>query len=259
MQKFIRKNWYILLAIGIILILQSDIHSFAEGAAEIFRNRPGVTQNDMNKAQYFAEPFVNLIGYATGFVLVFVVAWQGLQTAVDLVYFYIPMVRGILQPRPNAAGVMGLINSTTTVSDDMLKAMELNGANNTQSGLGAGPSMPGGPMGSPMGGPMGGGPMGGMSGPMGGMGGPMGGMGGPMGNPGMGNNPQNKKSVIFSYLKNRAVSLILLMVCIVVLISSSVLTDTGLNLGAWFIKIMSLFNGKVEEQITIVTFLNQIF
>lgn len=246
MKHITSKYWLQMALLGVLLIIVTGgPNALAETTADVFKGHSGVTSENMEQASYIAKPFVDVLGNITGFILLLLVAWQAVQTALDLVYLYIPILRSLLMPSQNPQqGMMGVIGGITTVSDDMLKAVELNSSNVSQGQVGAGP-MPQ-PQSFGMSGQMGG-PMGGMQ--PGGMG-----MGGPMGgtNPAMGNTPQNKKSTIVSYLKNRSVSLIFLAIAIPVLVTSSVLMDTGLNLGAWLIKLLGILNGRIEEQLTII-------
>lgn len=232
--------------------------AYADNPADYFKGKAGISKENMEQGTKIASPLLNLLGTGAGFIFAVVVAWQVIQTAIDLAYLYIPLLRGILSPDDTNGASNGqnpsFFSRLTTVSDSMQKAMELNGSNVEQTNLGAGASSGmGGNMGmnGGMNGGMGGsrfGGMGGMSGGMG-MGGMSSGMGMGMGqqsNPGMGNAPINKKNTALTYFKDRAVALVLLMVCIGVL-SSSVLTDSGINLAELILKVLAFFNGKVES------------
>lgn len=232
--------------------------AYADNASSIFKHKGGVTQENMETGQRLGAPLWNLLGTGAGLIFSFIVAWQVFQTSIDLMYLYVPITRGLLAPNQDPQAQQGFFSSLTTVSDDMQKAMELNGSNLNQNAMGAG-GMQGG-MGM-NGGGMG---MGGMQGGMGmnrgmgmGMNGGMGmGMNGGMGmtNPSMGNQPINKKNTAITYFKNRALSLILLMVCIGVL-ASSVLTDSGINLAELIMKILNFFNTGLEEKLSTILFL----
>ena len=232
---------------------------YADNASSIFKHQGGVTKEQMETGQKLGGPLFNLIGISAGCIFSFIVAWQVLQTAVDLLYLYVPFLRGLLSPNQDPQAQGGVLSSMTTISDDMQKALELNGSNLNQNAMGAG-GMQGG-MGGGMAGGMG---MGGMSGGMGmnhgmgmGMGGMSGGMGmggmGGMTNPSMGNMPVSKKNTALTYFKNRALSLILLMVCIGVL-ASSILTDSGINLAELVMKILSFVNHGLEDKISTILF-----
>lgn len=232
---------------------------YADNASSIFKHQGGVTKEQMETGQKLGSPLFNVIGISAGCIFSFIVAWQVLQTAVDLLYLYVPFLRGLLSPNQDPQAQGGVLSSMTTISDDMQKALELNGSNLNQNAMGAG-GMQGG-MGGGMAGGMG---MGGMSGGMGmnrGMGMGMGGMSGGMGmggmdgmtNPSMGNMPFSKKNTALTYFKNRALSLILLMVCIGVL-ASSILTDSGINLAELVMKILSFLNNGLEDKISTILF-----
>ena len=232
---------------------------YADNASSIFKHKGGVTKEQMETGQKLGGPLFNLIGISAGCIFSFIVAWQVLQTAIDLLYLYVPFLRGLLSPNQDPQAQGGVLSSMTTISDDMQKALELNGSNLNQNAMGAG-GMQGG-MGGGMAGGMG---MGGMSGGMGmnqgmGMGGMSGGMGmgmggmGGMTNPSMGNMPFSKKNTALTYFKNRALSLILLMVCIGVL-ASSILTDSGINLAELVMKILSFVNQGLEDKISTIIF-----
>lgn len=239
MKKKINKYWLVMLILGVWLIVATGGPSvLAETVADALKGQGGVTGENMKQAQYIAKPFADLIGNITGFILVILVVWQALQTTIDLFYYYVPISRNFLMPNanPQQGGMTTVVQQLATVSDDMIKALG-QGSNQPQNQV-----QPGG---------MG---MGGMQNGMG-MGGMQGGMGMQSGM-GMGAQPQaqqpQQKNVITSYLKYRMVTLIFLTIAITVLVSSTVLTDTGLNLGAWIVQLLENLNGKVEEQLTII-------
>lgn len=251
-NKFVRRYWLPILALGIILIVVSNTpHVFADSTSDLFKNHPGVTKQNMDQAQKIGSPVYVILGNLAGFIAVLVVAWQGVQTAIDLAYYYIPFTRTLLNPGANQAqpqqggmgGSMGMSGGMggmgggmgmsggmggggvapqpaqrnfLIVSDDMLKAMELNGSNQAQQGAGAGPMMGGG-------------------------------MGMGMQNQAAGAAPANKRSVVASYFVSRVVSTVFLGVCIAALLTSSIFLDSGLNLGSLVVKGMSFFNGNVEK------------
>lgn len=83
----------------------------------------------------------------------------------------------------------------------------------------------------------GGGAMGGMNGGM--MGG-MGAMGGGQ------QQPKSTKSVILGYFKKRVFFIVIFSVCTIVL-TSSIVTDCGINLGKLFLKATAALNGNLSE------------
>lgn len=202
-----------------------------------------ITEDNMKQAGVVATPIVNAIGTVTGFVLLIVMAGVGLITALDLAYIGIPRLRPLLAP--NAGG--------------------------TQAG---GMSSPMGGMGMHGRGMMGGGMMGGspqpsagghqwvsdealasvaMAGafvqPAGGGMSPMGGGMGMMGGGMMGGTPQQpvkQSSVIFTYLKKRVFFVILFVVALI-LLTSSVLLDCGINIAELSIKVFNKLNGNISN------------
>ena len=96
----------------------------------------------------------------------------------------------------------------------MLQAMEEAGNQASQGGMGGGMPMGGG-MGMPMGGGM-----------------------------GMQQAPPSRKNVLVTYFKKRLLSIVILGVCATVLFSS-LLLDTGINMGEFVLKIISFFNDVV--------------
>lgn len=248
-NKFVRQHWAPILILGIILIITANSPSVYAAASDAFKNHPGVTTENMNQAQKIGGPIYTIFGNLAGLIAIIVVVWQGVQTAIDLMYYYMPFTRSLLNPGANQqapqqgsgmGGGMGMSGgmgmgggmggggasapqpaqrSFLIVSDDMLKAMELNGSNQTQQGAGAGQGMGG-----------------------------MGGMGGGMGmNPSAGAAPANKSSVVTKYFTLRVVSMIMLGLCITVLLTSSILLDSGINIGSLIVKGLSFVNGNAEK------------
>ena len=201
-----------------------------------------ITGDNMKQAGVVATPIVNAIGTVTGFVLLIVMAGVGLITTLDLAYIGIPRLRPLLAP--NAGG------------------MQAGGMSSPMGGMGMG--MHGrGMMG---GGMMGGGMMGGSPQPSAGgyrwvsdealasvaMAGasvqPAGGMP-PMGGGMMGATPQQpvkQSSVIFTYLKKRVFFVILFAVALI-LLTSSVLLDCGINIAELSIKVFNKLNGNISN------------
>ena len=220
-----------------------------------------VTQENMQSANTMASPIVNVIGTATGFILMIASAGIFLVTALDLIYIGLPFTRSFLNPKygmQNAAGGMGM----------GMGGMGMRGMGmGMRGGMGMG-------MGGGAGAPqqatetglrrqwvsdeaeycvnfanqqdastnMAGGAMQGGMGMMGGMG--MGAMGGAM--PQQAPNPPSTKSIIFMYLKKRMFFIIIFSLSTVIL-TSSVLTDCGLNLAELLEKIFVKVNGQISN------------
>ena len=199
-----------------------------------------ITEDNMKQAGVVATPIVNAIGIVTGFVLLIVMAGVGLITALDLAYIGIPRLRPLLAPNAGGTqaggmtspmggmemgmhgrGMMGGSPQPSAgghqwVSDEALASVAMAGASVQPAGGG----MP----------PMGGG---------------MGMMGGGM----MGGTPQQpvkQSSVIFTYLKKRVFFVILFAVALI-LLTSSVLLDCGINIAELSIKVFNKLNGNISN------------
>ena len=204
-----------------------------------------ITEDNMKQAGVVATPIVNAIGTVTGFVLLIVMAGVGLITALDLAYIGIPRLRPLLAPNAGGTqaggmtspmggmgmgmhgrgmmggGMMGGSPQPSAgghqwVSDEALASVAMAGASVQPAGGG----MP--PMGGGMG-MMGGGMMGGTS-----------------------QQPVKQSSVIFTYLKKRVFFVILFAVALI-LLTSSVLLDCGINIAELSIKVFNKLNGNISN------------
>lgn len=201
----------------------SSSSSSSSTPSDVFKGYNPVTEEQMRAGQYWAAPFVNFFGTCIGFLMAITIGWMGLQTAIDLLYWAVPPLRGILakqNPNMQGGGMMGMQPQQAQgmssrlpifVSDDMLQAMEEGGNVASQGGMNAG---------MPMGGGMGGG---------------MGMMGGAQ------QAPARRPHILSSYAKKRLLSIIVLGFCITILFSS-ILLDTGINLGQFAMKLLTMFN-----------------
>lgn len=206
----------------------------------------GMTAENINNASQTLGPLTNILGNIVGGIIVLVFAGVFVITALDLLYISFPPIRNVLYKGGPAGG------------------------------MSAQPAMGGGMMG---GGMMGRGMMGGM------MGGGNPGMaaeqrpiqwisdeaiqcaamlnsGGAAGGAPMGGSPMmagamamqqqasganmSMKSVIGMYFKKRAVFMVLLAVCAIVLTSSALL-GTGVNLAMWLTKIINSVNNNIPR------------
>lgn len=196
---------------------------------DFFNNHSwGATGENLNEASNMMAPVTNILGRIAGIAVILTIAGVVVITSLDLLYIAIPPLRNILyKPGTNGAGgAMGMSGAqvggagskkpTQWVSDEAVACAALLGGSASA---------------TPMG-------MGGM-GAMGGMGG-MGAMGGTQQNEGM-----TTKSVIFTYLKKRVFFLILLGICTIVLTSSAIM-GTGVNLANWVLKFITYFNGRLK-------------
>ena len=218
--------------------MEDDVASYsntsdANDVGNWIKSQRGLTGEQLNVASGTLSPLTNAIGYVVGAIVVLIFAGITLITALDLLYIAIPPVRNILYK----AGTDG----TGAYTGGMP------GGGYNRGGMGM----------------MG---MGGVGGAAGGSAKPtqwvsdeavqcaalMGGsapnqMGGPMG-PGMQqpNAQVNKGSVITAYFKKRAFFLVILAVCVIILTSSALL-GTGVNLAQWGIKLINIVNGYIPK------------
>lgn len=198
-----------------------------QSVANWIKNQRGMTGEQLNKASQTLSPITNLLGYVVGGAVVIVFVAIFAITALDLVYISVPPVRNLLYK----AGTDG----TGAYTGGMP-------GGGYQRGYGYGGA---------------GGAAGGSAKPtqwisdeavacaalVGGSSQSVGNMG-PAGGPG--GNQQNvpTKSVIGMYFKKRIVFMILLVVAAIVL-TSSVLLGTGVNLAQWVLKLVSLLNSYI--------------
>lgn len=188
-----------------------------------------VTDQNMSDAKQYASPITNILGTATGFIVMVVSAAIFVVTALDLCYIGLPFTRNFLNPQAQGGGSpmggMSPMGGTggaqpqgkRWVSDEAVACVA---------------------MANPQGGSGGMSPMGGMG--MGGMG--MGGMG--MGGSMGGAQQQPTKSVIMTYLKKRAFFLIIFAVA-TILLTSSIFTDCGINLAELSFKVLDKINSML--------------
>lgn len=196
------------------------------------RNYNPITDKDMQKASNFANPIVSALGTIAGFILIVVIAAIAVVTALDLCYIMIPITRSFLGGTPAQQGGMGggygmgmrggmntgtgVMRGHKWVSDEAVQAVQASGA---------GAGTPQGNMG------------------MGGMGMGMGmGMSGGMG---MQQQASSPKTVLGTYFKKRLFVLILFAVACIVL-TSSVLTNCGINIGLLILKVVNKLSGAVS-------------
>lgn len=233
-----------------------DVEDTANAIGNMF-NQAGPDAEAIEAANSFIAPLASILNKVMAVILGLTSLLMMFITVLDLLYMAFPPIRDHLDGgRLGAANMMGGGRGSR-------------GMGGMRGGMGG---MRGG---YGMGGGMGGGMMGGMNGGMNGMGGGMmgggmpGGMNGGMqqqqqvggglsavgrwvsdeaiaacmesqggamqGQMGMGGTPV--KSMVFSYMKKRAMFLILFGVCLI-LFTSTVFTDLGVRLGTWILKII---------------------
>ena len=205
---------------------QSDGKDYGNSVSDYLQNREVIGDEEMQKANNLASPMVSVIGTIAGFIVLIASAAIFAITALDLLYIGVPFTRTYLAPaQTSGGGGMGMMGGMggqqqqpqrrQWVSDEAIQAVQL--AN-------------------PSGGAGGGMPMGGMGGMMGGMGAMGGGQ----------QQPQSTKSVILGYFKKRVFFIVIFSLCTIVL-TSSIITDCGINLGKLFLKATAALNGNLSE------------
>lgn len=205
---------------------QSDGKDYGNSVSDYLQNREVIGDEEMQKANNLASPMVSVIGTIAGFIVLIASAAIFAITALDLLYIGVPFTRTYLAPaQTSGGGGMGMMGGMggqqqqpqrrQWVSDEAIQAVQL--AN-------------------PSGGAGGGMPMGGMGGMMGGMGAMGGGQ----------QQPQSTKSVILGYFKKRVFFIVVFSLCTIVL-TSSIVTDCGINLGKLFLKATAALNGNLSE------------
>lgn len=202
---------------------QSDGKDYGNSVSDYLQNREVIGDEEMQKANNLASPMVSVIGTIAGFIVLIASAAIFAITALDLLYIGVPFTRTYLAPaQTSGGGGMGMMGGMggqqqqpqrrQWVSDEAIQAVQL--AN-------------------PSGGAGGGMPMGGMMGGMGAMGGGQ-------------QQPQSTKSVILGYFKKRVFFIVIFSLCTIVL-TSSIVTDCGINLGKLFLKATAALNGNLSE------------
>lgn len=198
--------------------------------SDYLQNREVIGDKEMQKANNLASPIVSVIGTIGGFLVLIASAAIFAITGLDLLYIGVPALRSFLAPAQSSGGGMGMGGMG-------MGGMGMGGAQQQSQGrqwvsdeaLAAVQSMGGG---QSSGGGMG----------MGGMGMGMGGMG----SMGGAQQQQSTKSVIIQYLKKRTFFIVIFFVCTIVL-TSSIVSDCGINLGKLLLKAISALNGNMGE------------
>lgn len=219
---------------NVVEVASNDVSSFLnEGSVgsedasvgNFIKNHRGATSEQMNTAAQALSPVTNILGYVSGGIVALIMAAIFFITALDLLYIAIPPVRQFLYtPGTDGTGAMTAGRGAyggyggmggmgaqqpakkpvQLISDEAVQCVALLGGSSTTEGMGA-----------------------------------MNRMGW-----GYGSQPQaqmSKGSVIKTYFIKRAFFMVLLVICIIVL-SSSVLLGTGVNLANWGIKLIDAFN-----------------
>lgn len=206
-----------------------------KSVGDYIKGQRGMTGEQLEEAGRKLSPLTNIIGYFVGGVVVIIFAAVFAITALDLLYIVLPPLRNVLYK----AGTDG--------TGAMTGGMVGGGGYGMRGGYGAQAGMVGGAAGGTakptqwisdeavqcaamLGGSA-------QSTPIGGA---MPGVGGQM--------PQNMpmKSVIGTYFKKRVFFMILLAICVIVL-TSSVLLGTGVNLAEWIVRMIDGLNNSIPK------------
>lgn len=199
-------------------------------------NQRGMTGEQLNEASENLSFVTNFIGYVVGGIVILIFAGLFLITALDLLYITFPPVRNLLYKAgtdgtgaytgggmaggygrgmmsmgmAGAGGAAGGTNKPTQwVSDEAVQCAALMGGSaQAQNG----------------GGMMGGGMYGGMQ--------------------GQAQQQMSTKSVIGTYFRKRIFFMILLVLCAIILTSSALL-GTGVNLALWGVRLIDMLNGYI--------------
>lgn len=183
------------------------------------KNNRGMSSDQLQKASDTLAPFTNVIGYVVGGAVVLVFSGIFLVTALDLVYLAIPPLRPFLYKGGNdgTGAPLGMnqqnAGARQWISDEAVACAALLGGSSQ------------GMMNSPMPGGIPGMPGAGMG----------------MQQPGSALAP---KVVIGTYFKKRIVFMIILVICAIILTSSALL-GTGVNLAMWGMRIIDWVNNYI--------------
>lgn len=217
-------------------VFNGSITEDDKGVGDWISKQRGMTNDQLNTASRTLSPLTNMAGYFVGGCVAVIFAGVFVMTGLDLIYITIPPVRSLLYDGANQQG-------------GMQGGMGMGGMGYGQGMMGGGMMGGGQQQGAKprqwisdeavqcaalMGGAQ---QQGGMQGGMG-MGGMMGGA--------QQQQPMNTKSVISVYFKKRIFFMILLAICAIVLTSSALL-GTGVNLAEWLLKLIDMVNGYVPE------------
>lgn len=195
------------------------------GIADYLKKHKSVTNEQMNKASEVVSPVTSFFGYLTGGVIVITSSAIFVITALDLAYIAIPFLRGLLYSGDtgSSSGAMSMggygmrggysqagnsgggSKPLQLVSDEAIQAVSLASGQSSSMGM-QGYGM---------------------------------GMQGSMQQQSVGT-----KSVILAYFKKRIFFIVLFAICTIVL-TSSILLGTGVNLAKWIMQLIQAFNNAI--------------
>lgn len=197
-----------------------------------------MTDEQFAESSAWASFLTGIAGNIIGVLVVIITAFIFVVTALDLAYLALPPIRKLLY-KPGTDGTGAQMGGGYGMRGGMMGGgQQAQGAKPTQwisDECVQVAAMLGGAAQTPQ---MGGGMMGGG---YGGYGGGMGMMGG-----GQQQQPMTTKSAISEYLKKRVIFMVILAICMIVLLSS-VLLGTGINLGQWFVNLVRGLNDSIPH------------
>lgn len=199
--------------------LESNTVEDETGVIDFFKNHQSMTSDQLNKASETISPITNIFGYLMGGIIALTSSAIFLITALDLLFISVPPIRGLLYSGGSSQsmgmggyGMRGGMQQSSGktsqwVSDEAVQCSALLGGSggSTQSMGMGGYGMQGGMQQQQSGG---------------------------------------TKSVILTYLKKRIFFIILFAVCTVIL-TSSILLGTGVNLAQWGMKLIEILNNSI--------------
>lgn len=199
--------------------LESNTVEDETGVVDFFKNHQSMTSDQLNKASETISPITNIFGYLMGGIIALTSSAIFLITALDLLFISVPPIRGLLYSGGSSQsmgmggyGMRGGMQQSSGktsqwVSDEAVQCSALLGGSggSTQSMGMGGYGMQGGMQQQQSGG---------------------------------------TKSVILTYLKKRIFFIILFAVCTVIL-TSSILLGTGVNLAQWGMKLIEILNNSI--------------
>ena len=173
------------------------------------KNNRGMSSEQLQKASDTLAPFTNVIGYIVGGAVVLVFSGIFLITALDLVYLAIPPLRSVLYTSNNSGMYGGNQGNTTKRQWISDEAVACVGmlGGNAQQNGMPNPSLPGG---------------------------------------NADNSQKSPKVVIATYFKKRTVFMVILVICAIILTSSALL-GTGVNLAMWGMRIINWLNSYIPS------------
>lgn len=202
------------------LLDNGSISSEDKAVGDVLRGHRGFTSEQLNTASQVISPFTNLMGYLSGGIIAFIMVAIFVITALDLAYIAIPPVRGFLftantdgtgAPTMGRGGYGGYGPGYGGGSQQRAKRRQWVSDEAVQCAamIGGSARTENSGYGAPQ-----------------------------------NTQPMTTRNVISVYLVKRAFFMVVLMVSIIVL-SSSILTGTGINLANWGLKIISAFNNFI--------------